>query len=103
MGPVFSSPSPVSPLVDLLPLSLGPRDSETAVGTERSVVVDRVTAQYTHTLTVTGRLPGVYTCTVDNEVSPQDSESFTVEGTVVVVLSFMTTVYCYSFSCFTSQ
>ena len=73
------------------------------MGTERSVVVDRVTAQYTHTLTVTGRLPGVYTCTVDNEVSPQDSESFTVEGTVVVVLSFMTTVYCYSFSCFTSQ
>ena len=39
-----------------------------------------VTAQYTHTLTVTGRLPGVYTCTVDNKVSPQDSESFTVES-----------------------
>ena len=57
------------------------RDSETAVGTQRSAVVDGVTAQYNHTLTVTGRLPGVYTCTVDNEVSPQDSESFTIEGT----------------------
>ena len=60
------------------------RDSETAMGIQRSVVVNGVTAQYTHTLTVTGRLPGLYTCTVDNEVSPQDSESFTVEGTVVV-------------------
>ena len=56
------------------------RDSETAVGTQISLVVDGVAAQYNHTLTVTGRLPGVYTCTVDNEVSPQDSESFTVEG-----------------------
>ena len=56
------------------------RYSETAVGTQISVVVNGVTAQYTHTLTVTGRLPGVYTCTVDNAVSPQDSESFTVEG-----------------------
>ena len=37
------------------------RDSETAVGTQRSAVVDGVTAQYTHTLTATGRLPGVYT------------------------------------------
>ena len=56
------------------------RDSETAVGTQRSAVVDGVTAQYTHTLTVTERLPGVYRCTVDNEVSPQDSESYTIEG-----------------------
>ena len=69
----------------------------TAVGTQRSVVVNGETAQYTHTLTVTGRLPGLYRCTVDNEVLPQDSESFTVEGTVVVVLSCVATVYCYPF------
>ena len=61
--------------------------SETAMGIQKSLVVDGETAEYNHTLTVTGRLPGLYTCTVDNEVSPQDSESFTVEGTVVVVLS----------------
>ena len=58
------------------------RDSETALGTQISVVVNGVTAQYTHTLTVTGRLPGLYICAVDNAASPQDSESFTVEGTV---------------------
>ena len=34
------------------------RGSETAVEFRRSLVVDGVTAQYTHTLTVTGRLPG---------------------------------------------
>ena len=61
-------------------------ESETAVGIQRSVIVDTVTAQYTHTLTVTGRLPGVYTCTVDNEGSPQDSESFTVEGVAIQAL-----------------
>ena len=38
------------------------RGSETAVEIRRSLVVDGVTAQYTHTLTVIGRLPGVYTC-----------------------------------------
>ena len=49
------------------------RDSVTVTeGTE--TVLD------THTLTVTGRLGGLYTCTVANEVSPQDSESFSVEG-----------------------
>ena len=56
------------------------RDSETAVGTQRSVVVNGETAQYTHTLTVTVRLPGLYICTAANAVSPQDSESVTVEG-----------------------
>ena len=61
-------------------------DSETAVGTLISVVVNGVTAQYNHTLTVTGRLPGVYTCTVDNDVSPQDSVRFTVEGIAIQAL-----------------
>ena len=50
------------------------------MGSQTSLVLDGVTAQYTHTLTVTERLGGLYTCTVDNEVSTQDSESFTVEG-----------------------
>ena len=34
--------------------------------TMTTVVVDRVTAQYTHTLTVTGRLGGLYKCIVWN-------------------------------------
>ena len=43
------------------------RDSTTVIteGTE-TVLNDPVTAQYTHTLTLTGRLPGLYTCTVAN-------------------------------------
>ena len=82
------------------------RDSETAVGTQISAVVDGVTAQYNHTLTVTGRLPGVYICTVANDVSPQDSESFTVEGTVVVsslLCGYCVLLICYSFSYFSAR
>ena len=57
------------------------RGSQTAVGERRSDVVNGVTAQYTHTLTVTGRLEGLYTCTVTNEVTPAGaSDTFTVEG-----------------------
>ena len=42
------------------------RDSGSVVGDEMSVLNDAETAQYTHTLTVTGRLEGLYTCTVSN-------------------------------------
>jgi len=42
------------------------------------VLDDPVTAQYTHTLTVTGRLGGQYQCTVANNRPSQDSEQFTV-------------------------
>ena len=49
-----------------------------SVGTE-TILNDPVTAQYTHTLTVTGRLDGVYTCTVTNKVS-RDSAQFIVQG-----------------------
>ena len=80
------------------------RGSETAVGIQMSVVVNGVTAQYTHTLTVTGRLPGLYTCTVDNAASPQDSESFTVGG-VAIYTSTIHNFVLYpllSFSCLSS-
>ena len=52
------------------------RGSETAVG-ERMTVFDtttaNTTAQYTHTLTVTGTLGGLYTCTVANDKPSSDS------------------------------
>jgi len=57
------------------------RDSETVSG-GMSVLDDPVTAQYTHTLTVTGRLGGQYQCTVSNNKPSQDSASFTVQGDV---------------------
>ena len=42
---------------------------------------DPVTAQYTHTLTVTGRLGGQYQCNVSNNKPSWDTDSFEVQGT----------------------
>ena len=57
------------------------RDSETVSG-GMTVLDDPVTAQYSHTLTVTGRLGGQYRCTVSNNKPSQDSAQFTVQGEV---------------------
>ena len=54
------------------------RDSTTVTEGTKTVLNDPVTAQYTHTLTVTGRLPGLYTCTVANNKPSSDSASKTV-------------------------
>ena len=60
------------------------RGSETAVG-ERMTVFDTTTAattaQYTHTLTVTGSTTGVYRCTVANAKPSTASASIIVGGT----------------------
>ena len=61
------------------------RGSETASGgmfSSTTVLNNATTAQYTHTLTVTGRLGGQYQCTVSNNRPSQDSANFTVQGTV---------------------
>ena len=55
------------------------RDSETVSG-GMTVLDDPVTAQYTHTLTVTGRLGGQYQCTVANIKPSQDSAELIVAG-----------------------
>ena len=55
------------------------RDSVTVTEGTETVLDDPVTAQYTHTLTVTGRLGGPYTCTVTNTIS-SDSADITVQG-----------------------
>ena len=49
------------------------RDSTTVTEGTETVLNDPVTAQYTHTLT--GRLPGLYTCTVANNKPSSDSAS----------------------------
>ena len=41
---------------------------------------DPVTAQYTHTPTVTGRLEGIYTCHVANNKPSSDSMELKVQG-----------------------
>ena len=59
------------------------RDSTTVTEGNETVLNDRVTAQYTHILTVTGRLPGLYTCTVRNTKQSIKSKPFIVQGMVV--------------------
>ena len=49
-------------------------------GERGSVLDDPVTAQYTHSLSVTGRQPGKYTCTVSNNKPSSHSTSFSVKG-----------------------
>ena len=56
------------------------RDSITVVGgIFRTVLDDAVTAQYNHTLTIDERLPGLYNCTVTNQISI-DSAQLRVQG-----------------------
>ena len=57
------------------------RDSDTVTEGTETVLDDPVTAQYTHTLTVTGRLGGLYTCTVANDKPSVDSTQLYVQGT----------------------
>ena len=59
------------------------RDSTTVTEGTETVLNDPVTAQYTHTLTVTGRAPGIYTCIVTNNKPSSDSVSTRVEDATV--------------------
>ena len=61
------------------------RDSATAMGDEMTVLDNATTAQYTHTLTVTGRLGGLYQCNVSNDKPSSDSASLTVQGTLLAL------------------
>ena len=63
------------------------RDSEEAPGQRRSVLDNATTAQYTHILTVTGRLGGLYTCTVSNSIPSKDTANQTLEGKHIIVMS----------------
>ena len=57
------------------------RDSVTVTeGNKTTVLDDPVNADYTHTLVVTGRLPGLYTCTVTNSIPSEDSTTTMFSG-----------------------
>ena len=62
------------------------RNSGTIMGDEMTVLDDRETAQYTHTLTVTGRLGGLYQCIVANGKPSSDSARLTVQGIMIIML-----------------
>jgi len=55
------------------------RDSETVSG-GMTVLENATTPQYTHTLTVTGRLGGQYQCKVSNNKTSTATKQLTVEG-----------------------
>ena len=55
------------------------RDSVTVTEGNETVLDNRTTSQYTHTLTVTGRLGGLYMCTVANKPSMAKA-TFNVKG-----------------------
>ena len=56
------------------------RDNVTITERTESVLNGPLTAQYTHTLTVTGRLGGLYMCTVANNKPSTASANITVQG-----------------------
>ena len=67
------------------------RDSVTVTeGTE--TVFNHTTSQYTHTLTVTERLGGLYTCTVGNNKPSHNMTPLTVQGVWYVV--YLVDQYC---------
>ena len=58
------------------------RDSNTTITKgNNSVLVDPITAEYVHTLNVTGREEGYYTCTVTNNKPSNASASRQCEAT----------------------
>ena len=56
------------------------RDAVTITEGTETTLDNSITAQYTHTLTVTGRLGGLYTCTVANNKPSSDTSSLRVKG-----------------------
>ena len=55
------------------------RDGVVATGVPSQTVVDQETSTYNNILTVTGRLPGMYNCRVENDRG-FDAEARTVTG-----------------------
>ena len=55
------------------------RDSTTVTEGNMTVLDDTETAQYNHTLTVTGRKPGPYICAVENNIS-SNSTTYYLQG-----------------------
>ena len=72
------------------------RDSATAMGDEMTVfnfTNDAETAEYTHSLNVTGRLGGLYQCNVSNAKPSEAVANLTVEGTCVYIHVYVQYVY----------
>ena len=55
-------------------------DSEVVTTENMTVLINTKTAQYNHTLNVTGRLGGLYTCNVENNKPSSESAQLDVNG-----------------------
>ena len=75
------------------------RDSTTVTEGNETVLNNPVTAQYTHTLTVTGRQPGLYKCVVRSNKPSTKSKSFIIQGIPLVVHTWQ--YHCHSMVSFT--
>ena len=71
------------------------RDSTTVTQGTQTVLNHPVTAQYTHTLTVAGRLGGLYRCTVANNKPSSASASIILQGIYCNVLQCV--IQCFTF------
>ena len=56
------------------------RDAVPITAVTGTTLDNSITAQYTHTLTLTGRLGGLYTCAVANNKPSNDTSSLRVKG-----------------------
>ena len=68
------------------------RDCGDVVGDEMSMLNDAETAQYTHTLTVTGLPIGLYQCNVSNDKPSMASAQLEFQRTGKYFLSFVCAV-----------
>ena len=72
------------------------RDSNTITKGNVTVLDDPVTAQYTHTLNVTGWFYGVYTCNVSNNKPSKNSSILRVKGKVKITIALIYDNYSFN-------
>ena len=86
---LHSAPNEASPQFTLTCISTGGPattvtwtrgDSGVVITQNMSVLNNTETAQYIHTLSITGTLGGLYTCTVENNKPSSDSGQLDVNG-----------------------
>ena len=79
------------------------RDSVTITEGTNTELDNTVTAQYTHTLTVTERLGGLYTCTVTNDKPSSASATINIQGIIHTVQKYnLEVINCTRDSAFTN-
>ena len=69
------------------------RDSEIVSDGTSTVLEDTETAEYTHTLTVTGRLGGYYQCIVSNNKPSMASSSLVILGETKQTLKYVDAIF----------